>query len=128
MGKAHAEFPAGNLLAPLCRNTDTDLASEATIPSWASPAFDLSEPSDPAPAGLISRCSPQPAGASAARPGPSSFTPLMTVTETATAMRVSTKTIRRMLDRGELHRVSIGRLVRIRAEDIEQYIRAHANV
>jgi excisionase family DNA binding protein len=103
-------------------------AAEATpeergqIPSWASQPFDPDEPSDPAPTGLISRGSPRSAAASAARAGPSSFAPLMTVVEAATVLRVSTKTIRRMIARGELRRVSVGRLVRIRVEDIKQYI------
>ena len=92
------------------------------IPSWASQPFDLDEPSDPAPPRSISRCSPHSAVASAAGAGPSSFAPLMTVVEAATALRVSTKTIRRTIARGELRRVSVGRLIRIRVEDIKQYI------
>jgi excisionase family DNA binding protein len=51
----------------------------------------------------------------------------MTVTEAATALRVSTKTVRRMLDRGELDCVRVGRLVRIRAEDIGHYIGQDTN-
>jgi excisionase family DNA binding protein len=52
----------------------------------------------------------------------------MTVAEAAAALRVSPKTIRRMIARGELPHVPIGRLVRTRSEDILQYIRNHAGV
>jgi excisionase family DNA binding protein len=122
MGKAHAEFRVGNLPAASRRNNDVE--APGAIPSWASQAFNHSEPSDPAPAGLTSRCSSQSANASAAR----AFIPLMTVSEAATALRVSTKTIRRMIARGELQHVKIGRLVRVRAEDIVQYIGVNASV
>jgi excisionase family DNA binding protein len=53
---------------------------------------------------------------------------LITVAEAAAALRVSTKTVRRMIARRELRRVSIGRLVRIRTEDIVRYITDHASV
>ena len=127
MGKAHAEFVVGELLASP-RNTaaESTLEGRDRIPSWASQPFDLDEPpSDPAPTGVTSPCSPH--SSRAARTRPSSFAPLMTVVEAATALRVSTKTIRRMIARGELRRVSVGRLVRIRAEEIEQYIRDRTN-
>jgi excisionase family DNA binding protein len=52
----------------------------------------------------------------------------MTVAEAATALRVSTKTIRRMIARGELQCVKIDRLVRIRAEVILLYIGEHLSV
>jgi excisionase family DNA binding protein len=52
----------------------------------------------------------------------------MTVAETATALRASPKTIRRMIARGELPHVRIGRLVRTREEDIVRYIRDHGFV
>ena len=122
MGKAHASRVA-KLPAALHRNADADLASPAP-PSWASQAFDLSEPSDPAPAPSTSCCSSKSADAGATR----AFIHLMTVAEVATALRVSTKTIRRMIARGELQHVKIGRLVRVRAEDIVQYIGVNASV
>ena len=126
MGKAHVKLPVGNLPAASRRNADAGLASEApgAIPPWAYQAFDFSEPSDPAPAGLTSRCSSQSADASAAR----ALITLMTVAEAATTLRVSTKTIRRMIARGELQCVKIGRLVRIRAEVILLYIGEHLSV
>jgi excisionase family DNA binding protein len=128
MGKAHAKFVVGELPA-----SRPNPAAECTpeergqIPSWASQPYDLDEPSDSPPTGLVSRCSPHSAGASAARTGPASFAPLITAAEAATALRVSTKTIRRMIARGELRRVSIGRLIRIRVEVIRQYIRDRTN-
>jgi excisionase family DNA binding protein len=126
MGKGHAEVPAGKLPSASCR-ADADFASEATIPSWASELLDLSGPSTPAHGGLTLGGAPHPADASPARTGSSSLAFLMTVTEAATALRVSTKTVRRMLDRGELDCVRVGRLVRIRAEDIGHYIGQDTN-
>jgi excisionase family DNA binding protein len=105
---------AGSLPAASCRNTDVDLASKARIPSWASQSFEQGEPSRPSPA--VPRGSLQSAGTSTACTVPSCVTRLLTVAETATALRLSTKTIRRKIDRGELRHVRIGRLVRIRAE------------
>jgi excisionase family DNA binding protein len=124
MGKAHASRVA-KLPAASHRNADADLASAAlgVTPSWASQAFDLSEPSDPAPAPSTSCCSSKSADASATR----AFIHLMTVAEVATVLRVSTKTIRRMIARGELQHVKLGRLVRVRAEDMVQYIGDHAS-
>jgi excisionase family DNA binding protein len=124
MGKAMPKFSVGDLPAASCR-TDAQSASKdlGTIPSWASEPFDLNEPTDPAPSGLISHPLPRSAAADIVRTGPSSFVPLKTVAEAAAALHVSTKTIRRMIGRGELHRVKMRRLVRLRAEDIAQYIR-----
>jgi excisionase family DNA binding protein len=124
MGKARAEFPVEDLPAASRRNTVCEATSEVAgrIPSWAAETFDLNEPSDPPP-GPGSHCSIGSAGGSAVRTSPSPVARLLTVAEAATALRVSTKTIRRMLDRGELRRVSVGPLIRIHAEDIEQYIR-----
>jgi excisionase family DNA binding protein len=54
-----------------------------------------------------------------------SFTPpapLLTVKETATLLRVSAKTIRRLIEREELQAVRIGRLVRLRSADVLQII------
>jgi excisionase family DNA binding protein len=49
---------------------------------------------------------------------------LMTVPETASRLRVSTKTVRRVIARGELHAVRIGRAIRIHPEEIERLIKA----
>jgi excisionase family DNA binding protein len=48
--------------------------------------------------------------------------PLMTVGEAATILHVSARTIRRLVERGELHSVRIGRSIRIRVEDIVHII------
>jgi excisionase family DNA binding protein len=50
------------------------------------------------------------------------FAPLMTVSETATILHVSPRTIRRMIKRGELNPARIGRSIRIRSEDIRQIV------
>ena len=124
MGK-HAEFAVGEL--PGSRHkpaAESTLEERGKIPSWALQPGDLNERCDQA---LIPGASPHSVDASSTRTGPS-IAPLMTVAETATALRVSPKTIRRMIARGELHHVRIGRLVRIRAEVIVQYIRDNASV
>jgi excisionase family DNA binding protein len=130
MGKARAEFPLEDLPAASRRNTDSESTLEAPgrIPSWAAETFDLNGLSDAAPPGPACLRSPRSAGGSAVHPSPSPVSPLMTIAEAATALRVSTKTVRRLLDRGELHRVRVGRLVRIRVEDIEQYIRDRTSI
>jgi excisionase family DNA binding protein len=94
------------------------LKGPGEIPAWAFLPSDQDGPSDSAPTYLTSRS----LDASAARIAASPFRPLMTVAEAAAVLRVSTKTIRRMLSRDELNRVIIGRLMRIRAEDIERHI------
>lgn len=63
------------------------------------------------------------ADASLAPTGPS-FAPLMTVADAAAALRVSTN----MIARGELPYVGVGRLPRIRAEDMMQYIAERTSV
>jgi excisionase family DNA binding protein len=114
MGKAMPKFPARRLPA----ESESTWVAAGKIPSWASEAFDLTEPT--APPGVPSPCSHASAEAAAigSRPGP-----LLTVAEAATALRVSTKTVRRLIARGELRRVSVGRLVRIQTEDMAAYIR-----
>jgi excisionase family DNA binding protein len=51
----------------------------------------------------------------------------MTVSETAAVFHLSPRTIRRMIRRGELYAVRIGRSVRIRTEDIQYIIHGIAN-
>jgi excisionase family DNA binding protein len=128
MSKARAESVLAKLPASR-RNPAAESTPEerGNIPSWALQPFDLDEPRDQAPTGMTLVRSPLVANARPARIG-SSLAPLMTVAEAATALRVSTKTVRRMLDRGELHRVRVGRLVRIHAEEIVQYIGKHTSV
>jgi excisionase family DNA binding protein len=128
MGKNHAEFAVGKLPASRHTSAAESMPEErGKIPSWALQPFDLDEPRDQAPSGLIRGASPHPFDTNSTRTGPP-IAPLMTVAETATALRVSPKTIRRMIARGELPHVRIGRLVRTRAEDILQYISDHASI
>jgi excisionase family DNA binding protein len=128
MGKNHVEFAVGELPAPRHKPAAESAPEErGKIPSWALQPFDLDEWRVQAPSGLIPSASPHSVDKSSTPTGPP-IAPLMTVAEAATALRVSPKTIRRMIARGELHHVRIGRLVRTRAKDIVQYIRAHASV
>ena len=55
-------------------------------------------------------------------PRPVALTALMTVAEAAAVLRVSTKTIRRLIARGALGRVKIGRALRLRSVDLDRYI------
>ena len=45
--------------------------------------------------------------------------PLLTIDDVATFLSVSTKTVRRMIGRGELPHIRVGRQVRVRWEDLE---------
>ena len=49
-------------------------------------------------------------------------TPLLTIGEVAAVFRISPKTVRRMIGRGKLGVVRIGRSVRIRKEQVERLI------
>ena len=49
-------------------------------------------------------------------------TPLLSVDETATILRVSRATTYRLIDRGELHAVRVGAHLRIAPAELRQYI------
>jgi excisionase family DNA binding protein len=49
--------------------------------------------------------------------------PLLTVDETATALKVCTRTVRRAIKSGELPAVRLGRQYRIRRRDLDLFIR-----
>jgi excisionase family DNA binding protein len=51
---------------------------------------------------------------------------LLTIQETAKQLAVSESTVERLLDRGELHRVKIGRSTRIDADDVRAFVRRSA--
>ena len=53
---------------------------------------------------------------------PTPIAPLMKVSEAAAVLRVSTKTIRRLITKGDLQVVRVGRSVRLRQEEINCYI------
>jgi len=53
---------------------------------------------------------------------PNALTPLMAVEQAATILHLSTKTVRRLIARGVLSPVRIGRSVRIREEDIARIV------
>jgi len=55
------------------------------------------------------------------------FLPLMTISETAAILRLAPRTIRRMIKRGELNSVKIGRSIRIRLQDVRQIISESAH-
>jgi len=52
---------------------------------------------------------------------------LITVAEAAMILHVSTKTVRRLIEQGELDSVRIGRSVRIRPADVERIIPEKSN-
>ena len=52
-------------------------------------------------------------------------TPLLSVDNVAEIIQSSTKTVRRLIEAGELPHVRIGRLVRIRPEDLDRFIKGH---
>jgi excisionase family DNA binding protein len=47
---------------------------------------------------------------------------LLTLQETAATMRFCVRTVRRMIDRGELKAVRLGRSIRIKDEELELYL------
>jgi excisionase family DNA binding protein len=46
----------------------------------------------------------------------------LTVSEVATALRVSNMTVYRLVSAGDLPSVRVGRCVRLRADDVDQYL------
>lgn len=53
---------------------------------------------------------------------------LMTVREVADAMRVSTMTVYRLINAGELPALRVGRHFRVLRSDLETYVREHRRV
>jgi excisionase family DNA binding protein len=53
---------------------------------------------------------------------------LLSVDDASAILSVSSKTVRRMIDRGELPTCRLGRLVRVRRSDLERYIASCARV
>ena len=49
--------------------------------------------------------------------------PLLTVSEVAEFCRVSTRTVRRCIERGELATIRIGRLLRVSEKDLKIFLR-----
>jgi len=84
------------------------------LPAWA-----LQENSDPKRQEEIAS-SGSVAGQSEATSPP--LLPLMTVSETAAILHLASRTVRRLIKRGEIPAVRIGRSVRIRREDIRGII------
>lgn len=50
---------------------------------------------------------------------------LLTLAQVAERLQVSMSTVRRLVDRGALKTVRIGRNIRVRPEDLAKYIAAH---
>lgn len=50
---------------------------------------------------------------------------LLTVTEVAETLSISEKTVRRLIDAGELPVIKLGRLVRIDPRDLDRFIASH---
>lgn len=53
---------------------------------------------------------------------PNQPTPLLTVEDLATYLCVSTKTVRRMVDAREITHIRVGRAIRFRQEDVDEYL------
>lgn len=53
---------------------------------------------------------------------------LLSVDDVSAILSVSSKTVRRMIDRGELPICRVGRLVRVRLSDLERYVAPCAGV
>ena len=94
-----------------------EATTPTSLPDWAR-GSDLPGPS------VVSILRPRSIVASAANPQERRPSELLTVAEAASRLRVSTKTIRRVIARGGLHAVRIGRAVRIDPQEIERLIDA----
>lgn len=51
---------------------------------------------------------------------------LLTLNEAADRLAVSISTVRRAVNAGELKTVRIGKIIRVRPADLDEYIRTHA--
>lgn len=51
------------------------------------------------------------------------YAPLLSVDEAARALRVSSKTVRRLIDRGRLGYLRVGRRVLLQTADVDEFIR-----
>ena len=60
-----------------------------------------------------------------ARSGPD-LTRLLTVAEVASVMRVSRMTVYRLIRRGQLKAIRVGRNYRVREDDLNQYLESQA--
>jgi excisionase family DNA binding protein len=60
-----------------------------------------------------------------ARRGPD-ITRLLTVAEVASVMRVSRMTVYRLIRRGQLKAIRVGRNYRVREDDLNQYLESQA--
>lgn len=49
--------------------------------------------------------------------------PLLTVDDVAESLQSSAKTVRRLIEHGDLPHLRVGRLVRVRPEDFERFIK-----
>jgi excisionase family DNA binding protein len=55
-------------------------------------------------------------------PQPNPPQPLMSISQVAATLNVSTKTVRRMIGEQELHHHRVGRVIRVSPEDLRAYI------
>lgn len=88
------------------RHADVCPASDERQP----PATAQSDPSNPG-------CKTRPA-ARAVKPAAARLPRLLTIPEVAAYLKISTKTVRRWIERGELHAYRVGRQLRIAEEDL----------
>jgi excisionase family DNA binding protein len=107
-------------------NRRSDLAHDATSPSHRGdlPAWvhDFAAPGTTAPSGK-NDAEAFPAGSSSAE---AQISPFLTMSDVARELRISIKTVSRLLKRGDLKGLHIGRSVRIARGDLERFLGANS--
>ena len=110
---------------PVRAGRSSDLARDATIPPHRDdlPAWehDFAAPGTAAPSGK-NDAEAFPAGSSSAEAQISHF---LTMSDVAGQLRISIKTVSRLLKRGDLKGIHIGRSVRIARGDLERFLGAN---
>jgi excisionase family DNA binding protein len=121
MFEDHSRLPA-HRGPPVRAGRSGDLARDATSPSHRGdlPAWvhDFAAPGAAAPSGK-NDAEAFPAGSSSAEAQISHF---LTMSDVAGELRISTKTVSRLLKRGDLKGIHIGRSVRIARGDLERFL------
>jgi excisionase family DNA binding protein len=125
MFEDHARLPA-RCRPPIRAGRRSDLAHDATSPSHRGelPAWvhDFAEPRTAGPSGK-NDAEAFPADGTAAEAKISHF---LTMSDVAGELRISIKTVSRLLKRGDLKGIHIGRSVRIARGDLERFLGANS--
>ena len=124
MFEDHARLPA-RCRPPVRATRSRDLAHDATSPSHRGdlPAWvhDFAAPGTAAPSGK-NDAEALPADGSG---GAAKISPFLTMSDVARELRISIKTVSRLLKRGDLKGLHIGRSVRIARGDLERFLGAN---